>query len=281
MSIPYDFLLRFWKISDKFKFPENYFSNTTIPPKEQPYFCGHHSLLAHASAYRLGKSMGLNGTIAFKSNGGYKIPLTNSTEDAKAVQRAWDFYEGWFANPVYINGDYAESLKEYLSPLGLSFTEEQKKLINGTADLFAHDAYTSSYYFAPDAGIEGCLANSSNELYPSCYNTSNVGPNGWNIGAAADPYTPWLHSATDWVPIFLKYIQNTWPSGGIVVSEFGWAEPYEELKTLKQDILYDPGRTMYYRNYMQAILMAISEGVNVIGCLAWSIADNLEWSDGE
>ena len=29
-------------------------------------------------------------TISYKNNGGYKIPLTNSSEDAKAVQRAWD-----------------------------------------------------------------------------------------------------------------------------------------------------------------------------------------------
>ncbi len=29
--------------------------------------------------------------ISYKNNGGYKIPLTNSTEDARAVQRAWDF----------------------------------------------------------------------------------------------------------------------------------------------------------------------------------------------
>lgn len=32
---------------------------------------------------------------------------------------------------------------------------------------------------------------------------------------------------------------------------------------------------------MEAILLAISEGVNVVGCIAWAITDNLEWADGE
>ena len=31
---------------------------------------------------------------------------------------------------------------------------------------------------------------------------------------------------------------------------------------------------------MQAMLMAMGEGVNVVGCLAWSILDNLEWAVG-
>jgi len=31
---------------------------------------------------------------------------------------------------------------------------------------------------------------------------------------------------------------------------------------------------------MEAILVAMSEGVNVVGTLAWSILDNLEWGDG-
>jgi beta-glucosidase len=179
-------------------------------------------LLAHAEAYRLGKSLGLNGTISFKNNGGYKVPLTNSTADALAVQRAWDYNEGWFANPIYINGDYPSTLKPYLTSLGLVFTEEEKQLINGTADLFAHDAYTSSYYMAPDDGIDACVANSSNPLYPGCFNTTNVAPTGGLIGAAADPLSPWLHDATDWVPAFLRYIQDTWPSKGVIaVSEFG------------------------------------------------------------
>jgi beta-glucosidase/6-phospho-beta-glucosidase/beta-galactosidase len=225
--------------------------------------------------------LGLNGTISFKTNGGYKIPLTNSSDDLLATQRAWDFNEGWFADPVYISGDYPETLKAYVSTLGLEFTDDQKTLIKGTGDIFTHDAYTSSFYFAPDAGVAGCLANSSNPLYPGCFNTSNINPDGWNIGASADPYTPWLNSATDWVPLLLHYIQDTWPSGGIAVSEFGWTKPYEELKQLKQDILYDPGRMTYYHNYMEAVLIAISEGVNVVGCLAWAIMDNLEWTDGK
>jgi len=76
-------------------------------------------------------------------------------------------------------------------------------------------------------------------------------------------------------------MQDTWkPRGGIAVSEFGFAEPFEELKTLLPDIRTDLARTAYYREYMQAILIAMSQGVKVVGTLAWSIMDNLEWSQG-
>lgn len=137
---------------------------------------------------------------------------------------------------------------------------------------------------APDGGIDACVNNTSNPLYPSCANTSyNFASTsgGWNVGPTADPLSPWLHKATDWVPAFLSYINTTWhPSGGIAISEFGFAEPFEALKVLKGDILFDPIRSSYYRDYMQAILMSIAEGVNVVGCLAWSLVDNLEWAEG-
>lgn len=78
------------------------------------------------------------------------------------------------------------------------------------------------------------------------------------------------------MPQFLRYIQDTWhPRGGIAVTEFGFAEPFERLKTLEGDIRFDLARSMYYRDYMQAILMAIADGVDVVGCLAWSILVSL------
>lgn len=266
---------------DEYPLPSGYFASTTIPPKQQPYFCGHNALLSHASAYRLAKSINSSLTISFKNNGGYKIPLTNSSADAEAVQRAWDFNEGWFANPTFINGDYPASLLTYLDTFLPRFTPAQRDMLNGSADLFAHDAYTSSFYMAPDTGIAACVANASHPLYPGCFNTTNVYPTGWNIGPAADPGAPWLNKATDWVPAFLRYIQDTWkPAGGVAVTEFGFAEPYEQLKTLLPDILTDPVRTGYFHDYMRAILMAMADGVKVVGCLAWSVMDNLEWSEG-
>ena len=213
--------------------PVGYFKASSIPRKQQPYYCGQNVLLAHSQAYHLGKSLGINGTISFKNNGGFKIPLTNSSADAQAVQRAWDFNEGWFADPVYLTGDYPASLKDYVATFLRPLTRDEKAAINGSADLFAHDAYSSQFFFAPDSGIEACVANASNPLYPSCANTSytySAQDGGWNIGYAADPGSPWLHKATDWVPALLHYIQDTWkPRAGISVSEFGYVPCADEL----------------------------------------------------
>ncbi|KAJ0115415.1 hypothetical protein J7T55_012694 [Diaporthe amygdali] len=267
--------------------PAQYFKNFTIPFKQQPYFCGRNVLLAHSQAYHLGKQVLGNDTlISYKNNGGYKIPLTNSSEDAEAVQRAYDFNEGWFADPVFLTGTWPDSLNEYVSTFLEPFTDDEKALIKGSTDLFAHDAYTSQFYFAPDDGIESCLANETNPLWPGCFNTSYTysatSEGGWLIGAAADPLAPWLHKATDWVPALLHYITDKWqpPEGRIVVSEFGFAEPFEVYKTLLPDILTDQIRSDYYRDYMEGILIGLSEGLNILGSLAWSFVDNLEWSSG-
>lgn len=270
----------------QYPLPAQYFKNFTIPYQQQPFHCGRHVLLAHAQAYHLGKSIvGNDSLIAFKNNGGYKIPRTNSTEDAEAVQRAVDFNEGWFADPVYLTGTYPASLDEYVSTFLEPFTDEQKASIKGSADLFVHDAYTSQFYYAPDGGIASCVQDASHPLYPGCFNTSYTyadAEGGWLIGAAADPATSWLHKATDWVPALLRYINDTWspPGGRIMAGEFGFAEPYEAYKTGVPEVLLDQIRTDYYRDYMEAILVSLSEGVNVVGCLAWSFVDNLEWSSG-
>lgn len=262
----------------------------TIQQQQQPYYCGRNVVLAHSQAYRLGKSILSNDTlISYKNNGGYKIPLTNSSADAEAVERAYAFNEGWFADPIFLTGTWPAYLDDYVSTFLEPFTDEQRAVIKGSTDLFAHDAYTSQFYFAPDGGTAACLANTSNPLYPACYNTSYTyaaaggdDDGGWLVGAAADPLASWLHKATDWVPALLHLINDRWqpPEGRILVSEFGFAEPFEVYKTLVPDILTDQIRSDYYRGYMEGVLIGLSDGLNILGTLAWSFVDNLEWASG-
>ena len=80
--------------TQQYPMPDGYWRNFSIPKTHQQFVCGRNILLAHAQAYRLGKTIVPDSSITFKHNGGYKIPLTNSTADAEAVQRAWDFNEG-------------------------------------------------------------------------------------------------------------------------------------------------------------------------------------------
>jgi beta-glucosidase len=179
-----------------------------------------------------------------------------------------------------LTGDYNSAVKAFVSKFLRPFTESEKKAIKGSADIYAHDAYTSQFYFAPPGGVDACINDPTNDAYPSCAATQYTYTTGWLLGPAADPLSPWLHKATDWVPIFLRYMKDTWadPAGNLplAVTEFGFGEPFEAQKTLLQDILYDPIRMSYYRDYMEAILMSISEGINVVGCLAWSLYDNYE-----
>jgi hypothetical protein len=62
------------------------------------------------------------------------------------TERSWDFSEGWFANPVFINGDFPEALKSFFGPFLPEFTDEEKQKINGTGDVFAHDGDTAEFY---------------------------------------------------------------------------------------------------------------------------------------
>lgn len=120
-------------------------------------------------------------------------------------------------------------------------------------------------------------------LILSSTNTSYTLPasqNSWLIGPAADPRAPWLHAATAWLPAFLSFLETRWPSpGGLAITEFGFAEPFESQKTLLQDILYDPVRMKYFHDYMRSVLFAMAEGRKVIGTWAWSFVDNFEVSE--
>jgi beta-glucosidase len=62
----------------------------------------------------------------------------------------------------------------------------------------------------------------------------------------------------------------------LIITENGAAFP----DLLRNGAVNDPLRVDFFQRYLQAILQAKQEGVNVGGYFAWSLLDNFEWAEG-
>jgi len=65
--------------------------------------------------------------------------------------------------------------------------------------------------------------------------------------------------------VLKRYAARPWP---LLVTENGVADAHGDL------------RPDYLRAHLYAVDRAMSEGVNVLGYLHWSLIDNFEWSHG-
>lgn len=81
------------------------------------------------------------GQISLATNIDHEEPATDTDEDRQAAMRAYQFMLGWFAHPIYVNGDYPQVMKEQIANKsrlqGLpktrlpTFTDQEKKEIKG------------------------------------------------------------------------------------------------------------------------------------------------------
>jgi len=266
-------------------FPSGYWPEYGVTGLRAQYYCGHNTLLAHAKTVDWYRNV-LKGTgrVTFKNSANNFIANTTSAGDAEAVTRGNDYQLGWLNSPVWQTGDYPASLRNTLGDLLPNFTAAESAMVLGSCDFFAIDGYTTDVISAPQNGIAACAANSSDPNFPTCVKQSQVTASGWDVGFAADLGASWLKSDASGLRNFLNYLQKTYtgPKGkDIVLSEFGFAEPFENNFTTLQDALYDQLRVDYFASYLNALLEAkVVDGVNVTGAISWGIYDNFEWSSG-
>ncbi|KAF6142459.1 hypothetical protein GIB67_039423 [Kingdonia uniflora] len=117
--------------------------NSTV----EPYNVAHNCLLAHASAARLYKQKyqkKQHGLIGLNIFAYWLVPLTNTTEDVTATQRATDFYIGWFINPL-VFGDYPEIVKMNAGSRIPLFDLHESELVKGSYDFIGLNHYNTLY----------------------------------------------------------------------------------------------------------------------------------------
>ncbi|KAJ7182822.1 glycoside hydrolase superfamily [Mycena crocata] len=263
--------------------------NATLAPgvnsSTAPYQCSYNLLKAHAGAVKAFREMKIQGEISLKNDDFIGIPWRrNTSDDALAVERHVAFRIGVFSDPLYTTGDWPKIMTDTLPPDYLPrFTEAEKKDNLGSADFFAIDSYREQWVSAPLDGLDACLANVSHPLWPECHlvvlQDSNAG---WAAGISPDPLSEtWLQATPNTLRTYLKGVQTRWPTKKMYISEFGFVEPFEELRTELFRIREDVARTNYFMTYLGQILLSIHEdGVPIAGAFAWAMIDNAEWNSG-
>lgn len=151
-------------------------------------------------------------------------------------------------------------MRETLGPLldDYTFTQEQKDLIKGSCDFYAIDGYTGYYATEISGGSAACASNSSDENFPECAGSSSVDAKGFPVGPSGDNAVSWLYSTPGAIRKFVNVItKELFPTiPDIVVSEFGFAEPFEALDSSLSTILWDLRRADYYQSFLDNILAA-------------------------
>lgn len=248
------------------------------------YFYGYTALpkilLAHADVYHWYKET-LKGTgrISTKISSTLALPLDPSNpDDVEAANRYQDFQLGIMTNPLYLGQQYPEIVRNTSGVDLPALTDDEIAYVNGTCDFYALDAYISQFASPAPEGISACASNTSDPLFPTCATLSNTQLNGWTMGARSNAYS---YIAPQYVRQQLGYVWNTFRPSGLMITEFGFPV-YGEYARALEDQRHDLERSLYYQDFLAEVLKSIHEdGVNVIGSLAWSFADNNEFGSYE
>ncbi|XP_075861608.1 lactase/phlorizin hydrolase [Microcebus murinus] len=244
-------------------------------PGTAPYIAGHNLIKAHAEAWHLYNDVyraSQGGVISITISSDWAEPRDPSNqEDVEAARRYVQFMGGWFAHPIFKNGDYNEVMKTRVRDRSLAaglsksrlpeFTESEKRRINGTYDFFGFNHYTTVLAYNLD--------------YPTAISSYDA-----DRGVASIADRSWPDSGSFWLKVtpfgfrrILNWLKEEYNNPPIYVTENGFSQRGETD-------LNDTARIYYLRSYINEALKAVQDKVDLRGYTVWSVMDNFEWATG-
>ncbi|KAK6192748.1 hypothetical protein SNE40_004170 [Patella caerulea] len=239
-------------------------------PGTNTYIVGHNMIKAHAAAYHVYttefKSF-QQGEVGITLNVNWFEPLNiNSQSDLDAQDRGLQFLFGWFAHPIFANGDYPDIMKalirnktEELTPGSPSrlptFSPSEIRTNKGTADFLGLNFYSSTK-----------ITSRVNHCNPPTYDCDS--------DTFKEEDTSWNgQSSPSGLRKMLNWIKREYNDPTVYITENGAQD--------KTGTLVDTERINYMKHYINEALKAIKlDNCNLKGYLCWSLMDNFEWISG-
>ncbi|XP_046748535.1 myrosinase 1-like [Diprion similis] len=235
------------------------------------YTCGHNMLKAHAKAYRLyGEKYrsAQNGKLGIISHCSGFLPETEG--ETLPSETAYQFRCGWISHAIFV-GDYPQLMKSKVAEVsrneGLSesrlpkFSPEWIRYINGTADFFGLNHYSSYLVSFPTTTIQ----NDSFMLDDS--GVSIRSDPRWEAGSLKRFRI--IPEGFGWL---LRKIKSEYNNPPVYITENGLPD---------NGGLQDYQRIKYHYLYLKEVLRAVQrDGCNVQRYTFWSLLDHFEWNSG-
>lgn len=191
-------------------------------------------------------------------------PLTPNPKDILACLEE-DNIKNNFCGDVQVRGEYPSYIFRYFKKRGIDtsyITEEDKKIIkDGVVDF-----YTFSYYqsgcVTVDNSVEVTQANMTKNAKNPYLKASDWG---WQIDPDGLRYT-------------LNLLHDRYPDIPLMVVENGFGA----FDTVEEDgLIHDTYRIDYFKQHIQAMEEAISDGVPLIGYTTWGPIDLVSAGTGQ
>ena len=246
------------------------------PPQSQPYTVAYNQLKCHASIvehYRENYKHVQGGKISIALNCDGFFPKDPSNKgDVDATQRAFDWFIGIFASPIFL-GKFPDSVQKRCSqPYDRlpKITDYWKKKIMNSIDYFCLNTYTGN-----------TIENTPNDIYTweGDQEATKLPPPGAEVSCGAT----WLYNYPPSIYLALQNLVQQYgekfTSLSIAITENGWSNCPPGVNPT--DTLKDWQRISYYQGQLNYLNLAMENfDLDVFVYCAWSLNDNFEWASG-
>ncbi|XP_013627388.1 PREDICTED: myrosinase 2-like [Brassica oleracea var. oleracea] len=238
----------------------------------EPYIVAHHVLLAHATVvnlYRQKYQLIQAGEIGITMITRWFLPYNNSDENLKAVERAKEFFHGWFMDPL-TKGHYPLIMKQILKERLPRFTAIEALLVKGSYDFIGVNYYMTQFAKA----VPPANPNRLSVMTDSQVDLSYVNEDG---PISRCPFGDVYYRPRGILDV-LEYFKTNYGNPKVYITENGFRSL--DSNRLADEIKNDNERIGFICSHLCFIRSAIENGCQVKGYFVWSLGDNYEFCDG-